>query len=581
MRTITRRLPSLSVVAFALALPAGCLEGHPESEALGEARQPLTWVITVRSDGTFMPGGVNIHTGDTVEWHLYDDADSLIPVNWTGAWNPTGCDYVNRKAYSALDPNDLTGPMPDAPSGVFTLGPADTADDLAAYPAGTCPVGSSVVATGGGKDLCKGPGVDFASMLSTWTSPDIRGVMIRLLWKDLNTGPGVNDFDYTVLDREVDQAIAGGKLYSLAIKAGSDGTPDWIFSNGVKKLHLQDGGSGLTMGDCGSWMWLGDPTDPEYQTRYLAMLSAVSTHLKARADRYRALAYIKPSGANLFSHENRLPKRCKTNEGCVCNAEVLANSNHDGVAPITDGYRPLLLYAFYQAELDRLNLAFAGKAMGYALIQDGFPRVNKTGGYELFDGSSSDGNPLPGAFEQTQAILDLGQLFYPSRFVVAHNGLGPAPVAGTCPNYLSHPVPLHARIWYDVPGCPNSWALHEGAEGQITGFQTENASQVGTPTQLDATFQNAWDNSDAVYVEMYEQRLWEVANNGGTLPTSGKTIGQWSRDLQTRRPAPLIYKHTFTYTGSGGYQYLWYVHGKKCNAIGGSPTAYGVVAIIP
>ena len=46
-------------------------------------------------------------------------------------------------------------------------------------------------------------------------------------------------------------------------------------------------------------------------------------------------------------------------------------------------------------------------------------------------------------------------------------------------------------------------------------------------------------------------------------------------------PKPLTHSHTFTYTGDGDYQYLWYAHGNKCNAPGGSSKAYGVVAIIP
>ena len=40
-----------------------------------------------------------------------------------------------------------------------------------------------------------------------------------------------------------DKAVKNGKLYSLGIKAGQDGAPDWIFSHGVSALKLQDSGN--------------------------------------------------------------------------------------------------------------------------------------------------------------------------------------------------------------------------------------------------------------------------------------------------------------------------------------------------
>ncbi len=144
---------------------------------------------------------------------------------------------------------------------------------------------------------------------------------------------------------------------------------------------------------------------------YFDMLSKVAARIRARADWYRALAYIKPAGANLFSHENRLPKRCSP--GCVCNSQIFAEN----------GYRPSKLYDFYRKQFALLKKEFPGKAISYQLIQDGFPLVNESGGYERADGSSSNGRPLPGGVEQTEQILELGQRDLERLFVVQHNGL--------------------------------------------------------------------------------------------------------------------------------------------------------------
>ena len=92
--------------------------------------------------------------------------------------------------------------------------------------------------------LCRGGSVG-ATMDATWQDPSLTGVFIRLLWKDVQTAPGTADanFNFTVLDRELNKAVKNGKVYSLAIKAGDDGTPSWLFTNGVTPLALQDSGA--------------------------------------------------------------------------------------------------------------------------------------------------------------------------------------------------------------------------------------------------------------------------------------------------------------------------------------------------
>jgi len=322
-------------------------------------------------------------------------------------------------------------------------------------------------------------------MNATWQDPCLTGVFIRLLWSELQKAPGTADssFDFMVLDREMNQAVKNGKVFSLSIKAGDDGTPLWLFTKGVTALSLQDSGSDGEAAACGSKMTLGNPTEIAYQNRYFDLLRKIAAHIKSRADWYRALAYIKPGGANLFSHENRLPKRCDA--GCICNTQVFAQN----------GYTPSGLYGFYQAQTALLAAEFPNKTMNYALIQDGFPRVNDSGGYEKSDGTSS-GGALPGATEQTQTILNNGQATWGLLFAVAHNGLQ-VKRADNC------------LIDASTPGCPNKWVLQEGKEGQVTGFQTTNSEGVSNPPDVDSALQNALLNSQAVYVEFYEDRYWE------------------------------------------------------------------------
>ena len=532
--------------------------------------QPQTHVVKVNPDGSFSPQVTYIKIGDTVRWEQLTRTDSIVPVNAAGGY-PAFCS--TRNAYNPTDPNEFTGPIPFAPSGIFTLSPL-----TAGFTESTtsCANGRPLIQLNG-KVLCQGGAVQ-ATLDSTWKSPHNTGVFIRLLWSDVNPKQGV--YDFAVFQREMEQAVKAGKLVSVGIKAGDDGTPDWIFSTnadgtarangggGVPRLHLQDTDS-ASVTSCGNRMDLGNPTRSTYRQLYSAVLTELARVIKTRADWYRALAYVKISGANLVSHENRLPDTCAVVDkvACICNPAVFA----------ADGYRPSGLTAFYDEQTKLLHDLFPGKPMSYALIQDGFPKVNETGGYMLADGNSSDKNPLPGAFELTQNNLDRGQQTWAKSFVVQHNGIMPRPAS--CTFGGQHPKPLVGLNGYwDVgSGCPNRWAVREGAQGQITGFQTTN--EVGTPAEVDSALQNQWDNSDGIFFELYESAFWQATNtNGGVLPISGKSLSTWGDDFQKRRidpifpaftglanPFPATYSYTFTKSVSGGAtQTLAYIHGMKC-----------------
>jgi plastocyanin len=499
--------------------------------------------VVAGPDGWFRPAVLHIREGDTVEWTLNGRTSAIVAAEAAPA--PGTC--PTPRAFAANDPGNFTGPMPFAPSGIFSLGP------LAPQ----------------------------ATTEETWADPNNVGVFVRLLWDRLQRAPGTSDasFDFTELDRDITLAVRHGKVYSLAIKAGNEGTPDWIFSTnqngrgrpgnggGVTRLFFQDVGNEREMRGCGSRMTLGSPTDPMFERHYFDMLTKVAAHIRARADWYRALAYIKPSGANLFSHENRLPQNCQ--QGCICNPQVFAQN----------GYTPSKLYGFYRRQFALLAKEFPGKAISYALIQAGFPLVNDSGGWEQVNGRSSNRDPLPTGTEQTEHILRMGREDLSSLFVVQHNGL--QPYRPGCANEGRHPAkpPYTQR----GSGCPNHWVLRAGADGKtITGLQTETPNDVGTPAEIDLALKNAFVNSDASFVELYEGplRLAVTANNG-VLP-SGKTIARWADDFHERRrkmyssmgdPFPKTYGHAFKRVSPST---LYYFDPSACRA---STPPFGTIIV--
>jgi hypothetical protein len=552
--------------------------------------------VTVGADGSFTPSSLRIREGDVVEWTLPARTTAIVAATSP----PADGECPVPRAYVAGDRANFTGPMPFAPGGLFVMSPLERGFRVER---GRCSAGP-VLARAGDDALCA-TGTPFGAMESTWSDPQATGVFIRLLWNRTHIAPGSADasFDFTELDREVEQAVRHGKLYSLGFKAGVDGTPAWIFSTppaaaapgrgerggragrgaarrgagepststaapaaatgGVTRLTFQDAMNGGGRG-CGQQMDLGSPTDPMFQKHYFDLLTKVAAHLRARSDWYRALAYIKPSGANLISHENRLPNGCQA--GCICNTQVFAEA----------GYTPARLYDFYRQQFALLAREFPDKPMSYALIQDGFPLATDAGGWEQANRQSSDGRPLPRGAVQTETILEIGQAAHKTRFVVQHNGLQPQPPAGTCPNENRHPArPPYAAVG---TGCPNRWVLRAGADGDhVTGYQTNNAQGVSNPAELQSALSNAWVNSDASFVEVYEERFWEATRAGGAVPPGGRTLGQWADVFHERRramfrdlpdPFPRTHRHTFRRAGAGRSETVYYFDPSTCRAPG-------------
>jgi len=249
--------------------------------------------------------------------------------------------------------------------------------------------------------------------------------------------------------------------------------------------------------------------------------------LKQNSARYRALAYIKPSGANRATGENRLPTRCKP--GCaICNNQVWAEA----------GYQPSKLFAFYEDQIAHIAREFPGKSMSYMLIQAGFPIVGEAGCYE--DAAGAIACPanvppaqrtVPRATRQTETIIDAAVAASPlGMFVVEHQGLDAA------------------------PGSVNHWVTDVGATGKPTMFQTSAGGQVGTPAALGDTIQNLFDHSTASALEVYEERVWEADGPLGAAADPSRDIAYWNTALHERRraayselgdPAPATYEFTF------------------------------------
>lgn len=383
----------------------------------------------------------------------------------------------------------------------------------------------------------------YASAESTWQNTNLAGVFIRLRWDEVHLG--TNHYHWTELDQEVQKAIDHGKLYSVGFKAGKKGTPQWIFSGTSNCAVVPALDFGFHEDEHPEIpVYLGSPADENYRKHYSDLITATAKHLREVNAAYRALACVKICGVNLHSHENRLPNEPET-------LPVWAGLGH---------YTPSNLYRYYSDLTAVIAEQFPHKDMNYALIQGGFPQIDDMG--VAYTEDLDEGEAAKSA-TQTETILNQGRTQHALRFVVAHNGLQPKPER--CPQ---------------DDGCPNPWVLEQGDLGQLTGFQTVN--YLTNLTLLESTLSNAWDNTRAIYVELYESTTALAGTNA--LP-SGMTLGEWAERFHERRrtewpglndPYPRVHRHHFTRTNLDREpQSFYYINGSICS------TNYGVIVIPP
>ncbi len=525
--------------------------------------------IRVAADGSLSPRELEIQRGETVTFELASHRDSVVrtrapskpgtcgePVPWT--------------------PETLAAPSGLAPGGLYVLSPFLGEPGLEVVARGACQRGD-IAAVQGDQVLCSS-GPKGRLLQETLDNPAIAGIHVRLDWDQIQPGP--DRYDFSAVAAELDRIVASGKRFALSVRAGKDGTPDWIFSAGVQRLGFQDAGFYLT--GCGDRMDLGSPADPKYGELWNAMMREVSAFVRSRADWYRALSAVRLGGTNIHTAEIRLPNRCLP-ECAVCNTEVWAQS----------GYRPSKLYDFYDRQEEVVAAAFPERTMTYMLIHAGMPRVSEDGCWLVGEdgkaaktgcrgGVSKGTDRLPRRTEQTEELLRRGIARYGSRFAIQHNGLASDPGPGKCPSYRQHPVQPPVRGGAEA--CPNTWVLEAGASAPdlFTGFQTRARLDVGSQAALDATLVNAWDNSDAVLVEIYEERAWEATRleAAGTRGPSGLTLAEWDarfRERRTRRANPkvpdpdaLVFRHTFA--GGEGREEIHVANGRCTDGTGRTAT---------
>ncbi len=242
--------------------------------------------------------------------------------------------------------------------------------------------------------------------------PGMDGIVIVISWSAIE--PSMGQYQWTLLDSWLQQAMTSGKKIDLVVMSGS-GTPSWLFDPqpsgaGAHPINFTISPHSGATGQCDSET-IAAPWDTAFLTQWDAMLVALAAHLKS-IGAYQAVALLRITGINRTTDELRLPAETAQSTGlsCVSNAITTWQSA---------GYKPSLLLQGWDAITTSFKKSFPDKALSIAIIpSNAFPAIAE-------DGSQIKGTPP----DANAPLLALASQKFPGRVVVQFNFLMPGEAA--------------------------------------------------------------------------------------------------------------------------------------------------------
>jgi plastocyanin len=540
---------TLGVVAIAVWSCTGSASGDRSA-----SRQNTTF--TLEADGSFTPSTLTVTVGSTVTWENLQRNDSIVRIPRVAGANP--CDLAASYGATA---DEFSGPIRLGVPGIFIRGPSQAGRGPEVIPdTESCDCEPSCVPqqTGGFK-YCSGQlGVDQYVVTEQWDYPWLNGALIMVDWNTVETSQDA--YNWTQIEHELTAAAQHGKSVSLALRAGVEGIPTWLFSANppVTPVATEDNNeSNPGPSNCGIDANLASPSDRNYSFHVNNLILHLAAHIKSNAAWWQSLHHIRLMGINNISDEVKLPNSCSdqytgtvgpdnpdgildtiNGDACKCNTKAWADA----------GYTPDELLEFFAAQQWTIQRAFGPHiTIAYPLIQDGLPRVESSTNFVGDTLLDTNGVPLQAggissddisSTSQVEDLIASGTSANGDRFLTMHNGLDLLPqeqgAASNCdyvtdvfgdepvippqfdvPAQARFPIPLVAAPVAKFPGCPNKWAVNAGLvdPGYMTGFQVIN--DLSGAAAHESALWNLTINTNATYLEIYAADAWFIHHEIG------------------------------------------------------------------
>ncbi len=299
---------------------------------------------------------------------------------------------------------------------------------------------------------------DQANLVDAMTVPGVDGVTVLVGWQFVEPAYRVFAWDLNcvncknTLDDLIAAAIASGKKIDLAVRAGGQDTPAWLFQpisqNGAGATPLTFYNSpleGNANANCNQ-LTMAAPWDNAFLGEWDYMLQRLSQHLKDEGY-YDAVTSVRLTGINRTTAELRLPAEIlKGVNGKGCPQSGAFNDVETWLeAPVP--YRPSTLLRAWDAITDMFQKYFPDKFFTLPIIPSGsaqgreypFPPIDENGcpyappwptdpnDPNFFPTDCVNTNSIPAAFppnpDQNAPLLDLASRKFAGRLSVAYQNL--------------------------------------------------------------------------------------------------------------------------------------------------------------
>jgi hypothetical protein len=307
-----------------------------------------------------------------------------------------GCSSANRSPAppaakpSASPPTSIGGPTPTSGGG-----PAPTSSDGP----GRRPARPQGVIALYQYGQCANPGACGLLHPKAADNPAVAGLMIRLKWKDVQTGPGASDFNWEMTDNVFRQAGAS-KFVVLSLVPGIE-TPQWALDrvpSGSKRNFCIPYG---LKSDVGKQIMVPYPWDDTYLNLWYDFLKAVAERYAGNPE----FLMIAASGPTSISEEMSLPGAQGSSKVCPTQPALQEWMNA--------GYTPAKFERAWREVFRRYAALFPNQYVSLALYR-GVP-IGVKNGSPVVDDTEAQETP--------RRIIAAGMSELPGKFVVEANGL--------------------------------------------------------------------------------------------------------------------------------------------------------------
>ena len=312
-----------------------------------------------------------------------------------------------------------------------------------------------------------------AALASSIKVTGVDGLVLAIGWNTIE--PEMGQYDWTLLDQWMGQAVASNRKVDLTVLGGAS-TPSWLFQAppvgaGAAPLNFTISPHSGQTGRCQSET-IAAPWDPAFLNRWDSIIAAVAAHLK-QAGTYKAVTLLRLTGINRTTDELRLPAETAQSTGLACVSDSIATWQQAG-------YKPSLLLQGWDGITGSFQKSFPDKSFSVAIIPTNpFPRIAE-------DGSVIQGTPP----DENEPLLQLASQKFPGHLAVQFNFL--------------------------MPGEPASPAVINAAQtlGTLAAFQTnEYFGSTGQGAACSEPVTNPTPCTETTYLELLQTGVYPLGQD--------------------------------------------------------------------